>query len=87
MRQTTLAITLILSISASVNALQLKKTDKALAEVEAFSNVCVTDFLRGFAYGFDGADITAIKDCHLETLTSYQLIEANIPLLNPIKPL
>ena len=36
MRQTTLAITLILSIATSVNALQLKKNDKVLAEVEAF---------------------------------------------------
>ena len=78
---------MILSITASVDALQLKKNDNVLAEVEAISGVCVTDFITGFAYGFDGADIIAIKQCNLKDLTSYQLIEANLVKLNPIKPL
>ncbi len=87
MRQTTLAITLILSIATSVNALQLKKNDKVLAEAEAISYVCANDLIRGFVYGYDGADMSAIKDCNIKNLTSYQLIEANLVKLNPIKPL
>ena len=78
---------MILSIATSVNALQLKKNDNVLAEVDAISIVCVNDLVRGLAYGYDGADMSAIKDCNLNNTASYQLIVANIPLLNPIKPL